>query len=110
MESHPLILHISRHHSERIVWDIVPSPLFPVIRGIPWLRKHNPLVNWATGSVTFRAPSMRSLLTVLGIVEHALPDKYREFMDVFEKKGTDALPPHRPHDTPWGAITLWAPV
>ena len=38
---------------EKIVFDIVPMSRHVVILGMPWLRQHNPQVDWKTGRFTF---------------------------------------------------------
>lgn len=35
-------------HSERISFDVIPSLSYPLIVGLPWLVRHNPVVDWKT--------------------------------------------------------------
>ena len=45
---------VTGHHAERIHLDIVELATQDIYLGIPWLKKHNPVVNWKTGVLTFR--------------------------------------------------------
>lgn len=48
-----LTLQIGAHH-ETLTFFVTPlAPENPVILGIPWLRKHNPAVDWTTLDVNF---------------------------------------------------------
>ncbi|KAJ8174656.1 hypothetical protein LV157_008777 [Aspergillus fumigatus] len=40
-------------HVERLNFDIIPLGRYDVVLGIPWLRNHNPRINWKTGSLRF---------------------------------------------------------
>ncbi|KAF7137056.1 hypothetical protein CNMCM5793_006907 [Aspergillus hiratsukae] len=51
-ESGPVTM-IVMGHIERINFDIVPLGRYDVVLGIPWLRNHNPRINWKTGSLQF---------------------------------------------------------
>ena len=42
------------NHEERITLDVAPVG-YPAILGIPWLRYHNPDIDWARGRITFRS-------------------------------------------------------
>uniref|UniRef100_A0A8C5WGV9 CCHC-type domain-containing protein n=1 Tax=Leptobrachium leishanense TaxID=445787 RepID=A0A8C5WGV9_9ANUR len=103
------LLLIGTKQKEYLQWDIVPSPLFPIILGLPWLRTHIPCINWVSNSVSFPSYHCRVICmnnskskknTFSTYPVSALPAKYSEFQDVFEKKGVVALPPHREYDCP----------
>lgn len=51
-ETTPLKMAIQRHH-EMISFDIVDMTSHQIVLGLPWLRKHNPSINWHTGDVRF---------------------------------------------------------
>jgi transposase InsO family protein len=51
-ESGPVTM-IVMGHIEQINFDIVPLGRYDVVLGIPWLRNHNPRINWKTGSLQF---------------------------------------------------------
>lgn len=113
-ETVPLLATIGTHHQELLRLDAISSPLFPIILGIPWLQAHNPSINWATGEVTFpseycqqhclyRSSCETSQLLCLDSdleLRQSIPEPYRDFLDVFSKKGAETLPPHRPYDCP----------
>uniref|UniRef100_A0A8C5PY86 ribonuclease H n=1 Tax=Leptobrachium leishanense TaxID=445787 RepID=A0A8C5PY86_9ANUR len=108
-ETTPLLLLIGTKHQERLQWDIVPSPLFPLVLGLPWLRTHNPSIDWSSNTVSFPSHHcqhfcMNGYTTEkIGFSTYPaseLPVKYSDFQDVFEKKGADTLPPHREYDCP----------
>ena len=45
---------VTRHHAERIHLDIIELATQDIYLGMPWLKKHNPVVNWRTGVLMFR--------------------------------------------------------
>ena len=112
-ETLPLPAATSADHRELLILDVISSPLFPVILGIPWLRVHNPQVDWSSGTIRFPSrycqehclpglPSFSPTLLCLNTdpsLLQAVPEPYHEFLDVFSKKG-DSLPPYRPYDCP----------
>ena len=56
---------VTRHHAERIHLDIVKLATQDIYLGMPWLKKHNPVVNWKTGVLTFRNCMLRPRLEQL---------------------------------------------
>ena len=52
-ETQPMEI-VTRHYAERIHLDIVKLATQDIYLGMPWLKKHNPVVNWKTGVLTFR--------------------------------------------------------
>ena len=40
-------------HEEQINFDVTPLGQYDVVLGIPWLRNHNPVIDWKTGQMTF---------------------------------------------------------
>uniref|UniRef100_A0A8C5R0W1 ribonuclease H n=1 Tax=Leptobrachium leishanense TaxID=445787 RepID=A0A8C5R0W1_9ANUR len=104
-----LKLLIGTKHQESLQWDIVPSPLFPIVLGLPWLRTHNPYIDWSSNTVSFPSCHCRvhcmngsnsEKVAFSTYPSSTLPPKYSDFQDVFEKKGVDTLPPHREYDCP----------
>ena len=47
----PVNLLVSGNHHESILLRVISSPLSPVVLGYPWLKTHNPQIDWATGRV-----------------------------------------------------------
>ena len=52
-ETQPMEI-VTGHHAERIHLDIVKLATQDIYLGMPWLKKHKPVVNWRTGVLTFR--------------------------------------------------------
>jgi len=132
----PLNLLIT-NHSEEITLDVTQLGTYPVILGIPWLKKHNPTILWKDHRILFKnkyckkncisesmileetddkilalvAPQQYISATQLTTLSNEaeteinlskLPIEYSDFVDVFSKKKSEKLPPHRPyyHKTP----------
>ena len=47
----PVNLLVSGNHHESISLLVISSPLSPVVLGYPWLKTHNPQIDWVTGQV-----------------------------------------------------------
>ena len=45
----PVNLLVSGNHHESISLLVISSPLSPVVLGYPWLKTHNPQIDWVTG-------------------------------------------------------------
>ena len=52
-ETQPIEI-VTGHYTERIHLDIVELATQDIYLGMPWLKKHNPVVNWRTGVLMFR--------------------------------------------------------
>lgn len=52
-ETKTIAMVVNGHH-ERIQFDIVPIGRHMIILGKPWLRQHNPRINWKDDTVQFR--------------------------------------------------------
>lgn len=52
-ETIPLLTIMSQDHRELLRLDAIASPLFPVILSIPWLKAHDPHIDWSKGSINF---------------------------------------------------------
>jgi hypothetical protein len=44
---------IVNNHREKIKLDCITIGNSPIIVGLPWLRKHNPTIDWKKGKVIF---------------------------------------------------------
>ncbi|KAH7432402.1 hypothetical protein KP509_07G021000 [Ceratopteris richardii] len=51
METIPLRVHLGDHDSH-ICFNVISSPVNMVIIGMPWLKKHNPKINWKNNKIT----------------------------------------------------------
>uniref|UniRef100_A0A8C5M421 Gypsy retrotransposon integrase-like protein 1 n=1 Tax=Leptobrachium leishanense TaxID=445787 RepID=A0A8C5M421_9ANUR len=113
-ETLPIQVWAGPRHQETLSFDLIPSPMFPVILGIPWLRQHDPMIQWSTGLISFpspycnqnclNSPPTLSVNTVLDTNMRKtgvqLPTCYQEYKDVFDEIGVETLPPHRKYDCP----------
>lgn len=108
-ETLPLLVSIYPHHVEHIKFDVISSPHFPIILGLPWLLLHRPTVDWDSSSVRLDSNFCSSTCIRPPIIATAhtgdsskpsLPPHYADFSDVFCKQLADRLPPHRPYDCP----------
>jgi hypothetical protein len=112
-------------YDDYVTFDLLCSPRFPVILGLPWLRSTNPQVDWKDLTMTFcplsltSKPDLDYVMVVVAAADDTtsyaqfvlsasevadttqakkLPSEYVSFQDVFEEKNADILPEHRPYD------------
>uniref|UniRef100_A0A8C5PUW8 ribonuclease H n=1 Tax=Leptobrachium leishanense TaxID=445787 RepID=A0A8C5PUW8_9ANUR len=118
-ETAVLSMSVGTLHIEQIQFDLVPTPMFPLILGLPWLRLHNPTIDWETGKFIFSSttcrktclqPSTGVLFSILDknmipMNNTSLPAVYQQYADVFNEKEAEKLPPHRPYDCPIELLT-----
>ncbi|MEE6523774.1 hypothetical protein FKM82_022815 [Ascaphus truei] len=89
---------------ERIFLDVIHTPSVEFILGLPWLQRHNPLINWSderpitwnTQCATSCAFPVQQICSLKTPVEEqsTLPEVYLNFRDVFDKAKSEVLPPH----------------
>lgn len=91
---------------------VISSPSSPVVLGLPWLRLHNPHIDWCSASISSWSIFCHSnclcsaATTVKPPVSIAPPSPdlflvplaYHDLAPVFSKERALTLPPHRPHD------------
>jgi hypothetical protein len=60
-------------HFERLNFNIVPTGRYDMVLGIPWLRNHNPAIDWKTGSLQFncKCPRQDQGKGETGTLQHA---------------------------------------
>ncbi len=99
-------------HRELIQFYILQAPHTPVILGLPWLRKHDPLLQWTSGQIVSWGENCFSdclstvqPLTLRSIREHpddavlkCLPSMYHDLAEAFSRSKATKLPPHRSYD------------
>ena len=51
-ETIPLPLAIQQHHEE-VVLDVTAMASHDIVLGMPWLKKHNPVIDWRRRVLTF---------------------------------------------------------
>lgn len=109
----PVMLSFRDGHTELLSFYLYHSTHHPLILGYPWLRLHNPHIDWSTGKVLSWGrdcwgncvPQLHALKTptdessVSGNPDLiGVPECYWELREVFSKSRATSLPPHRPYD------------
>jgi hypothetical protein len=96
----PCKLSFGDHH-ETISLDAIPLGDHDIVLGIPWLRHHNPRVDWAREALKMRpgaALAGSATYEPSPEVLTAVPKEYHDFAFLFEPTATDSLPKHQPWD------------
>ena len=109
----------STHHVESdCVLSIIRSPDFPVILGLPWLKMHQPAIDWHNKTLNFNSDTCKSHhdtpiketfeddwnvdlddeIPPMEVKMTSLPSHLMDFSDVFDPKKAEELPPHRAYD------------
>ena len=110
------------HHTENLIFHLFHSPQYPLVLGFPWLKQHNPNLDWVTGQVIRWGygcyTNCFSSKPVLGCTKiqktqsipesgspaqedldlSQVPSRYHDLKEVFSKTRALSLPPHRPYD------------
>lgn len=111
-QTSPVHLLLSGNHHETVQFHILSSSCLPLILGYPWLRLHNPHIDWATGAILeWSSSSHQRCLQHASAPFHSsssssssspdlsgVPPEYHDFCQVFSKARATSLPPHRPYD------------
>ena len=106
----PITLTISGNHREIIWLLVITSPCSPVVLGLPWLRLHNPHIDWTAASISNWSPFCHSnyLCSAISTIKRLsapplkspdlslVPPEYHNLAMVFCKERARTLPPHRP--------------
>ncbi|XP_061698580.1 5'-AMP-activated protein kinase subunit gamma-3b isoform X1 [Syngnathoides biaculeatus] len=103
-------------HSERISFHVFDARSSDIILGSPWLKEHNPHIDWTTGQIKtwgedclsrcFAVRRDRGIqvapvrLTEPGTALDltAVPSCYHDLREVFSESKAKSLPPHRSYD------------
>ena len=108
----PLSLQLSGNHHEVISLFVIPSSTCPIVLGLPWLKLHNPQIDWSCSCITnwstfCHSHCLRSA-TPSSVPSPPVPSKpidlsnvpavYHDLQEVFSKEKALSLPPHRPYD------------
>lgn len=91
---------------EMIDFFVMNHVSHPIVLGLPWIKKHNPQINWQNMQILSWGKSCSSscLSPVKPFnktdisVSATIPAPYAAFSDVFSEQGADQLPPHRDWD------------
>lgn len=111
-QTQPVTMLTSGNHREEIQLFVIRSPHSPLILGLPWLKTHNPHLDWSKGTVncwsTFcHVHCLKSALSPQSVqvskAPHppdlsSVPEIYHGLATVFSKQRALSLPPHRPYD------------
>lgn len=96
----PVQMTFSNDHSEDITFFAYSLSLQPIMLGLPWLQRHNPVIDWTTGRITFNSvyckssclpPASPPAMTVPVCVDPDPPDIsgvppcYHDLREVFSK-------------------------
>ena len=106
----PVTMLLSGNHQESIQFHLLQSPGQPLILGHPWLRQHNPQLDWETGTIRewgrdchrtclkgVILPTNREATSATPDISN-VPVCYYNLKEVFNKSKATSLPPHRPYD------------
>uniref|UniRef100_A0A3P8NIY2 Gypsy retrotransposon integrase-like protein 1 n=2 Tax=Astatotilapia calliptera TaxID=8154 RepID=A0A3P8NIY2_ASTCA len=109
----PVTVITSGNHREELTFFALSSPDTPLTFGYPWLKLHNPHLDWSgrkivSWSVFCHANCLRSACPPGPEEPYALeettpdltgvPMEYHDFKEIFSKSRAQALPPHRQYD------------
>lgn len=107
----PVTLILQGNHKETIQLLVISSPHAPVVLGLPWLKCHNPQIDWSmtkivSWSVFCHTNCFQSAITPENSSVppssppdlSSVPKDYHDLAEVFSKQKALSLPPHRPYD------------
>ena len=109
-QTSPAHMLLSGNHHETIRFHLLASSNIPLILGYPWLRRHSPHIDWATGAILgWRNSCHQVCLKEASVPQQTMhpsscsdlsriPAEYHDFREVFSKAKATSLPPHRPYD------------
>lgn len=106
----PITLIFSGNHCEVLTFLVITAPQTPLVRGYPWLKKHNPHINWSQGKIIGWSPfchalGLKSALPPTGgDKQQPVPEPFEPNLSnvppeyhnlrVFSKEKALSLPPH----------------
>ena len=47
----PVAMTVSGNHHEKLTFHLLSSPHTPIVLGHPWLKMHNPHIDWSAGKI-----------------------------------------------------------
>ncbi|KAI5114962.1 hypothetical protein M0805_001886, partial [Coniferiporia weirii] len=74
-----------------------------IILGLPWLKCHNPNINWTTGTISINKVTTTTTLAQHNLkptktLEEMIPLQYHWYLHLFQKKAAERFPIARPYD------------
>ncbi|TPX37422.1 hypothetical protein SmJEL517_g00640 [Synchytrium microbalum] len=109
------------NHVETLCLGVAETPGVPLVLGRPWLRYHNPTIDWSDDTIVLQSATCQNSCVPKGISNRitvlrstlvdgktdsflvisesmGIPVQYRDYSDVFSKEKADILPEHRKFD------------
>lgn len=86
------------NHVEDLTLNVINSPSYHIILGLPWLQKHNPSIDWKLKTIEFPSVYCKQYCKDFESNEIMIPREYKNYQSVFSSKQANTLPPHRPYD------------
>jgi hypothetical protein len=92
-------------HNEKISLDIILLDNYDIVLDIPWLKQHNPRINWARqilelgkGLPLARSATLESVKRKIAFPEMlvAILKKYHDFRFLFESSAANVLLEYKP--------------
>lgn len=110
-QTEPVLFTVSGNHCERGQFFITPTSSSSIVLGYPWLRKHNPMIDWREGRINVWSDfclenCLTSAVKLIPPTQRVtedldvsnIPSEYCDLLPVFSKAKALSLPPHRPYD------------
>lgn len=119
------ITHVSvqiGNHNEIMCFHLYPSTQHSLILGFPWLKEHNPHIDWGSGRVvnwsrgcmdscikSSHDPGVKTVINTVSVKCETnsetpnlarVPHCYHYLGEAFSKSKATSLPLHRPYDCP----------
>ncbi|KAI5115596.1 hypothetical protein M0805_003691 [Coniferiporia weirii] len=74
-----------------------------VILGLPWLKRHNPAIDWSAGTISINKITTATTLAREHIkpvqsLETTIPMQYHKYLHIFQKKAAECFPISCPYD------------
>ncbi|KAI5116006.1 hypothetical protein M0805_004378 [Coniferiporia weirii] len=74
-----------------------------VILGLPWLKRHNPAIDWTTGTISINKVTMATTLAREHTkptlpLENMIPPHYHNYLHISQKTAAERFPITRPYD------------
>lgn len=115
----PVTVVTSGNHRETLIFYMCQSLDTAILLGFPWLKHHNPHLDWVGQRVVSWSPFCHAnclgLAAPPGIAEtsheensatdlSSIPPEYHDLLEAFNKDKARFLPPHRPYDCAIGLL------
>jgi hypothetical protein len=127
VETHEVIFEMPGGHTEYTTFDVAPIGRHDIILGMPWMKMHNPTIDWKKHELRLDRCTHKCLQKHRGRLRNVpltdpeevcatsrkesgypttedpllkrIPEEYQEYLNLFkEELGIEALPQHGPWD------------